>query len=134
MYNRPEHIAYRIDDHGKTATAVRCSCTWEAVTLPPFDADCGRAAEANLGPNVRSGTGRVAGVGVVRYRATDGGEHEVALAPQFGCDLLEEIKATYNYFGLPTSHFHFVIDSYVAGEPPKEHFSPPGGYRIRDVY
>jgi hypothetical protein len=74
----------------------------------------------------------VAGIPVIRYRVTGSkDEDEVAFAPQFGCDMLEERRTTYNMIGIPTSRFHFIVRSYVPGEPKKEYLYPSLGYAVR---
>src|SRR5205823_4072645 len=101
---------------------------------PPADPKCSEAAKARLGDGLHvNNVERVAGVVVHRYRTTGNREkHEIALAPQFGCDLLEETSATYNSIGLPTSYFRFIVRSYLPGEPSRELFSPPIEYSMRD--
>ncbi len=134
IYLRPADIAYQVDDQTKTTTILRCTCTWQAPIQPSPDQECKAAAKFHLGASVRIGSGVVAGVSVVRYRATgdkDRDEHEAAFAPRLGCDLLEERSATYNTIGLPATRFHYIVRSYLRGEPRKESFYPPLGSVVR---
>jgi hypothetical protein len=133
IYLRPSNIAYEIDDGAKKATLTRCSCTWGAGTPTTPDNECAQDAEARLEDASRIATGPVAGVTVVRYRAnSDEEEHEIAFAPRYGCEVMEETRTRYNNIGLPTSYFHMVIRSYTPGEPRKELFSPPVGYAVHE--
>ena len=128
IYRRPEHVLYRFDDGGNVITTSSCSCTWDTDLLPKFDSECRQAATARLGKSTRLGNGYVAGVPVVRYRAIDKDErHDLALAPQFNCNLLEETRDTYNSLGLPTAHMYFVVISYKPGEPHSQLFALPAG-------
>jgi hypothetical protein len=92
------------------------------------------AAKAHLGLNVeQTGIGQIAGAFVIWYRKTDSrGENEAAFAPKLGCDILEQRSATYNGIGLPTSRFHFVIRSYLTGNPSQNAFAPPAGYALKE--
>jgi hypothetical protein len=70
---------------------------------------------------------------VVRYRGSGTeNEHETVFAPGLGCDLLEERNSTYNVIGLPTSRFHYIVRSYVAGEPDQKVLHPPAQYALQD--
>jgi hypothetical protein len=132
IYNRPQDILYVVDEQAKTATVDRCTSRWEIPPPPAPDRECAVAAKIHLGNATRMGSDTVAGIAVVRYLVTgDGSEHEAAFAPQFGCDVLEERLATYNTIGLPTSRYHFVVRSYVSGEPNSELLSPPPGYVVK---
>lgn len=130
IYLRANNIAYEVDDRKKTTTLWRCTCSWEEPEQPTADAACISAAHARLGPNVTQfGGGEVAGVSVIWYTKTGSSDSdEVAFAPEFGCDVLEQRSATYNAIGLPTSRFHFVVRSYLPGNPEQNALAPPAGY------
>lgn len=134
IYQRPPQLTVTIDDQTKTATIAPCGCSWqEPPEGAPDAAQCAAVARRYLGATVtRTGSDSVAGIPVIRYRATAGVSHELALAPASGCDLLEEQWTTYNWFGIPTSRFHFVVRSYAPGEPRRDLLYPPAGYAVRD--
>lgn len=130
VYRRPANILYEVDDQARTTTVWRC-CTWDEPSRPLPDRQCRGKAKDQLGDAIRVGAGAVAGIPVIRYRATGKDLHEAAYAPQFGCDLLEERSAKYNLIGIPTSWVHFIVRSYVPGEPKRESLDPPAGYAVR---
>ena len=133
IYRKPENIAFRIDDQARTTSLMRCGCTWEELKAPPLDAGCGGAAAAHFTMPVKVGQGTIAGIGVILYRGSGTeNEHEMAFAPRLGCDLLEERNSTYNAIGLPTSRFHYIVRSYVVGEPDQKLFHPPPQYAPQD--
>lgn len=134
IYLRPANVAYEVDDNTKTARLWRCTCTWDEQQEPPVDAACLSAARAHIGADATElGVGEVAGASVIRYRKTRSSEdYEVAFAPKFGCDLLEERRATYNAIGLPTFRFHFVVRSYLPGNPAQSDLEPPTGYVVTE--
>jgi len=134
IYIRPANIGYEINDGTRTATLWRCTCTWEESQPPPPDASCIAAARAGLGANVAQvGSGEIAGAPVIRYKETGSNDqHEIAFAPKFGCDILEERSATYNAIGLPTSRFHYIVRSYLPGNPAQSLLAPPTGYVLRE--
>lgn len=133
IYQRPPQLTVTIDDQTKTATIAPCGCSWQEPPENLPDAQCAAAARGYLRVAVtRTGSDSVAGIPVIRYRATSGVSHEVALAPASGCDLLEERRTTYNWFGIPTSHLHFIVRSYALGEPRRDLLDPPAGYAVRD--
>jgi len=129
----PQNIAYEIDDQEKQATLTRCSCTWKGDAPPTPDHECTQSAQAHLNHGYRIATGPVSGLPVVRYRSNGAEEeHEIAFAPGYGCQVMEETWTTYNSIGLPTSYFHLLIRSYIPGEPHRELFSPPVGYAVHE--
>lgn len=133
IYLRPANVAYEIDDKTKTTTLWHCTCTWEEPSPQLPDEECRAVAHATLGDSTRIGVDVVAGTPVVRYRIADSKEvHEAAFAQRFGCDLFEERSATYNVMGIPTSRFHFVVRSYLPGEPNEQALHPPAGYAVRE--
>jgi hypothetical protein len=133
IYRKPENVAFRIDDQARTASILHCGCTWEEAAPPPYDPECSGAAAARFGATRKVNSGTVAGIAVIRYRGTGTeNEHEMAFAPEFGCDLLEERNSTYNVIGLPTSRFHYIVRSYLPGEPNQKVLHPPAQYALRD--
>lgn len=134
IYVRPTNLAYEMDDKAKTATLWRCSCTWEQAEPPGPDAACISAAHFRLGDNVTQVRSfEVAGASVIWYKKAGGKEDDAAaFAPAFGCDILEERRATYNGIGLPTSRYHFVVRSYLPGAPPQTALAPPAGYSLKE--
>ena len=136
IYRRGENIVYLIDDRAKTATLSRCRCTWNEPVRPATDRECETVAKSYpANRRVRVGEGRVAGILVIRYWMEDDVyEHERAFAPEFGCEELEETSTSYNKYGLPTSRFHFIVRSYVAGEPNRADLLPPLGYTLLEEH
>lgn len=134
VYLRPLQVAYRVDDKARTTARIYCNCTWDGAAPPAADADCSAVAEVVLGENARYVRADVvAGIPVVRYKATEGrSEHEGAFAPGYSCDLLEEKRAAYNMIGLPISQYHFVVRSYVPGEPVARVFQLPAEYAVTE--
>jgi hypothetical protein len=57
----------------------------------------------------------------------------VAFAPLFGCELMEDERETHNDIGLPTSYYHFIVTSYVFGEPDPVLLMLPQGYQIEKL-
>jgi len=133
IYWRQENLAYMVDDQARLVTILRCRCTWEIPQPPPPDAQCKAVALSYLGAAMYKGVGTIAGLSVITYRtAHDGDEHQASFAPQFDCDVLEEQSTSYNSIGIPTSHSHFIVRSYVPGEPRREFLQPPLGYSIQE--
>ena len=136
IYDRPRQIGYRIDDAGRLATLEPCNCTWKLAQAPPptAKADCSDSPALAAGARQSSASTKVlAGVAVWWYRSRQGNEAaEVALAPSFGCQAMEETVTTYNWFGLPTSGRRFRVRSYSPGEPGRANFLPPPGYRVEE--
>lgn len=134
IYLRPAHVGYLVDDKARTATLWRCGCSWEETPLALLDSECRAVAKEYLGDSTRMGSGVVAGASVIRYLAAeDTGEREAAFAPQFGCELFEERRTSYNWIGIPTWQFHFIVRSFVPGEPNQQALRPPAGYLIREI-
>lgn len=134
IYVRPANLGYEINDRTKTVTWSHCRCTWEEPEPPPPDSVCIAAAHAFLGANVTLvGNGQIAGASVIRYKLTGSNDqHEITFAPKLGCDILEEQRTTYNSIGIPTSRFHFVVRSYLHGNPAQKMLEPPTGYVLRE--
>ena len=132
IYSRQANVLYLVDDQTKKATRWHCTCGTGKPAPPVPDQGCLGRAKTQLGDAIRVGEGTVASIHVIRYRAAGRDLHEAAFAPRFGCDLLEERRATYNIIGIPTSWYHFVVRSYVPGEPKSELLSPPPGYAVQD--
>jgi hypothetical protein len=134
VYVRPTNLAYQVDDKAKTATLWRCTCTWEELEPPGPDAACISAAHFHLGESVTQvRMGEVAGASVIWYKKTgSNADDEAAFAPRFGCDILEERRAKYNGIGLPTSRYHFVVRSYLAGNPAQTALAPPAAYLVTE--
>ena len=88
---RPSHdSAYVIEDDKRVVWRVPCTCTWKMSPMEPDDSVCSRTADG-LGLKHRIGYGVVAGIPVVRYRSSEQSvTHDAALAPAFGCELMEE--------------------------------------------
>jgi hypothetical protein len=57
---------------------------------------------------------------------------DAALAPAFGCELMEEEEKTYNHYGLPTSYRHFRVTHYIPEEPDTALLTLPSGYSITE--
>jgi hypothetical protein len=94
---RPSHnCAYVIEDDKRVVWRIPCTCTWKMSRIEPDDSVCSRTAD---GLNLKHGIGYgvVAGIPVVRYRSSEqSASHDAALAPGFGCELMEEEENTYN--------------------------------------
>lgn len=132
MYLPSRRCAYVIEDDKRIVSRIPCSCTWEPPRIRPDDSQCSRAADG-LGLKLRAGYGVVAGIPVVRYRASDrSASRDAALAPAFGCELMEEEEKTYNHYGLPTSYRHFRVTHYIPGEPDPALLTLPSGYSITE--
>jgi len=98
--------------------------------LQQSDPDCSQTASVHF-HGKRAGYGTVAGISVIRYRYGDEStSEEMALAPLFGCDIMDEERTTFNDFGLPTSYYHLAVTSYIPGEPDPILFTLPQGYQI----
>jgi hypothetical protein len=132
ILRKSDDLYYVVDHSTKVAEQFRCACSWQEPDPPPYDEACRSAAEL-LHPTAESlGFGKIAGFGVVRYKAFSESQYdEFALAPQLGCEVLEHRATTYNTWGFPTSHLYFVVRSYLPGDPPAELFQPPEGYAVR---
>jgi hypothetical protein len=129
----PSHRStYVIEEDKRVVSRIPCTCTWEPSRIEPDDAECSRSAD-RLGLKQRAGYGVVAGIPVVQYRAKDrSASHAAAFAPAFGCELMEEEETTYNDYGLPTSHRHTRVTSYIPGEPEPALLTLPTGYPITE--
>jgi hypothetical protein len=107
--------------------------------IEPDDSVCSRTADGlslkhRIGYGVVAGIPVVvAGIPVVRYRSSEpSATHDAALAPAFGCELMEEEENTYNDYGWPTSHRRMRVTSYVPGEPDPALLELPPGYQVTE--
>lgn len=126
IYLKPQNVGYEASDDEKLIQGGECGCTWTRPLLRR-DRQC---EPMGVEGAKRLSDARVANVPVVRFAYEDeDGWHEIALAPDYGCDVLEYSNRTYNSFGLPTSGERFRVIEYVPGEPKAELFEFPTGYR-----
>lgn len=125
VYRKPQNSGYFAEQVEKVVRAHECGCWWTAEQLRTD-----RACERMVPPgSKRVGTERLARVTAVRFAyADENGSHEIAMAPDYGCDVLEYRRRTFNSFGLPTSGERFRVLEYVPGEPPAELFEFPRDY------
>ena len=132
IFRPSHHSVYVIEDDKRIVSRIPCSFTWEPPRIEPDDSECSRAGDS-LGLKQRAGHGVVAGIPVVRYRASDrSASQDAALAPAFGCELMDEEQTTDNYYGLPTSHRHFRVTYYVPGEPDPALLTLPPEYPVTE--
>jgi hypothetical protein len=129
----PSHrSSYVIEDDKRIVSRIPCSCMWEPPRIELDDSECSRTA-GGRGLKQRAGNGVVAGIPVVLYRARNqSASRDAALAPAFGCELMDEEETTYNHYGLPTSHRHFRVTHYTPGEPDPALLTLPPGYPITE--
>jgi hypothetical protein len=134
VYLRPENKGFQIDDGAHKARGGDCRCTWEPFRLLADVGECSQTAEARLTTSTRVGTGRMAGHAVVRYRAVDqkDTETELSLAPDLGCEVIEEEHTWPGTFGIPGARWRYRVTSYTPGEPDRSIFQLPVGYTVEN--
>jgi hypothetical protein len=134
IYLRPTNSIYEVNDQTKSAVHRHCSCTWQDPVMPESTAPkCDSVAQSHLGNARRVGEGLVAGIHIIRYDGSTPNERrEAAFAPDYNCNLFEELRTTYNTVGLPTSKHRFKVLSYSPGEPSHEYLYPPLGYALSE--
>ncbi len=132
LYVQPTHTGYSIDDGGRIVDGGSCGCTWETAQLKSDDSSCSQTAAERLPGGDRIGSGRIAGALVTQYRRVDdrGTVSLLSLAPEFRCDVMEEIKRWKGTLGIPGAQWRFRVTSYKPGEPDKSVFELPAQYRV----
>lgn len=134
LYLRAENAAFLIDEATRTVHGGPCSCTWTPLRALPDDGECRRAAAARLSQGKRIGTGRIAGYGVVHYRAVDeeGVETRLSLAPGLACEVMEQIHTWPGTLGIPGAKWHYQVTFIRPGEPDARLFRLPAGYVVQN--
>ena len=132
LYIQPTHSAYSIDDKNRVASGGECKCFWNAARQVPDDGACSHTAALRLNRPERVGTNRIAGAVVVDYRSeeADGSSRRISLAPQYGCEVMEEVARTKGTLGIPGSQWRYRVTSYKPGEPQRSAFELPSSYRV----
>ena len=135
FYIQPTHSGYSIDDKNRIASGGECSCTWNAQRQPQDDGACSQTAALRLRRPERVGTNRIESATVVEYRSeeADGSSRRISLAPDYGCELMEEVVHTKGTLGIPGSQWRYRVTSYKYGEPSKSVFELPSGYRVESA-
>ena len=98
----------------------------------PDDAICSQTAAVRLPGGWRVASGRIAGALTVQYRHVDdkGTTRELSLAPDYGCEVMEDIVRWKGTLGIPGAQWRYLVTSYKRGEPNKGVFELPAGYRV----
>ena len=134
VFIQPTHSGYEIDDKKRIASGGKCECTWDAVRQPPDDGSCSKTAALRLNLPRRVGASHIANAVVVEYQTDnmDGTSRRLSLAPQYGCEVMEEVVTRKGTLGIPGSRWQYRVTSYQQGEPPRSVFELPPGYSIED--
>jgi len=132
LYIQPTRSGFSIDDKNRVASGGNCNCTWDAPRQMPDDDACSQTAALRLYRPKRVGTNRIAGAVVVDYRSeeTDGSSRRISLAPEHGCEVMEEVARTKGTLGIPGSQWRYRVNSYKPGKPPRRVFQLPPGFRV----
>src|SRR5260370_603196 len=136
LYVQPRYFGYLIDDKNRIAYGGKCSCTWQAVRLESGDSSCRQTAAIRLPGGERVGSHRSAGTLVMEYRGVDekGTVYQLFLAPEYGCEVMEEIVRWKGTLGIPGAHWRYRVTSYKPGEPDESVFEVPTGYRVESTH
>ena len=129
LYRRPPHALYDLDHEQGVAIGGDCKCgVWR---LDPPKSDCLQSAVARgfMNPKTR---GTIGGIDVDKFEQTDedGAFHEIAFAPSYDCEVMDEVRRWKGTLGIPGALWHRRITSYEAGEPDSKYFEVPTGYRV----
>ena len=136
IYQGPLHSGYSIDDEHRTARGGECSCWWELVRQKADDSTCCQTADELLPGGKYVGSDRIAGRFLVQYQKQDdddGVVHELALAPELGCEVMEQLQRWPGTLGIPGAEWRYRVTSYQAGEPDGSLFQVPAGYAIEQM-
>lgn len=135
LYIQPTHSGYSIDDKNRIASGGECKCTWDAPRQMPDDGACSQTAAQRLNRPERVGTNRIAGAVVVEYRSEEayGTFRRISLAPEYGCEVMEQVDRTKGTLGIPGSQWRYRVTSYKPGEPSRSVFEVPPGYRVESA-
>jgi hypothetical protein len=133
LYVQPIHSGYSIDDVARMARGGECACSWDTEQIKSDDSRCSQTASERLPGSTNFGSGRIAGAVVVRYHNVDkdGTVHQLALAPELRCEVMEEILRWKGTVGIPGAQWRYRVTSYQPGEPDPRVFELPAGYSIQ---
>lgn len=133
LYLHPTRLGYTIDDGRRIADGGECRCTWNPERLILGDSNCGQTAKIRIPDGKQIAGARIANAWVVQYRdeGIDGTVHQLALAPELGCEVMEEIVRKKGTLGIPGAYWHYLVTMYKPGEPDKSRFQVPDGYSVK---
>jgi hypothetical protein len=136
LYLQPTHSGYSIDDETRTLRGGKCACSWETEQFKPDDLNCSQTARTLLPGGTYLGSDRIAGRLVMRYRdvGEDGTLHQLSLAPELKCEVMDALVRWKGTLGIPGAQWRYRVTSYTPGEPPGTVFQIPAGYRVETTH